>query len=59
MFGMPKNIFSLFSFGLLLIVIGGIGALFDWDQSMVFIGLGLTLESLALLMFAWNKIKKK
>jgi hypothetical protein len=56
---MNKNIISLFSFGLVLIVIGGIGAFFDWEQTMVFIGLGLTFESLALLVFAWKRLKNR
>lgn len=56
---MDKNIISLFTFGLVLLTIGGIGTFFDWDQSMIFIGLGLTLESLALLLFAWKRIKKQ
>ena len=56
---MDKNLLSFFTFGLLLITIGGIGSFFDWDKSMIFIGLGLTLESLALLIFAWQRLKKK
>jgi len=56
---MNKNIISLFSFGLVLIVIGGIGVFFDWEQAMVFIGLGLSFESLALLVFAWKRLKNK
>jgi len=56
---MDKKLISFFTFGLLLITIGGIGSFFDWDQSMVFIGLGLTLESLALLIFAWKRLKKR
>ena len=55
---MNKNVISLFTFGLVLIVTGGIGSFFDWSQSMIFIGLGLTLESLALIIFAWNRLKK-
>lgn len=55
---MNKNVMSLFTFGLVLIVTGGIGSFFDWQQSMIFIGLGLTLESLALIIFAWNRLKK-
>ena len=55
---MNKNIISLFTFGLVLILIGGIGLFFDWDQAMIFIGLGLTLESLALIFYAWKRIKK-
>jgi len=56
---MDKNLISFFTFGLLLITIGGIGSFFDWDQSMIFIGLGLTLESLALLIFAWKRLKNR
>lgn len=56
---MNKNLISLFSFGLILILIGGIGSFFDWNQSMIFIGLGLTLESLSLLIFAWKRLKKR
>ena len=56
---MSKNVLSLFSFGLLLLLVGGIGTFFDWEQSMVFMGLGLALESLALLIFAWNKLRKQ
>jgi hypothetical protein len=55
---MNKNVISLFTFGLVLIGAGGIGSFFDWEQSMIFIGLGLTLESLALIIFAWNRLKK-
>lgn len=56
---MSKNILSLFSFGIVLIAVGGIGSFFDWSQSMIFIGLGLTFESFALLLFAWNRLRKK
>lgn len=56
---MNKNVISLFTFGLVLIIVGAIGTFFDWKQAMVFIGLGLTLESLALIIFAWNRIKNK
>jgi len=55
---MNKNIISLFTFGLVLIISGGVGLFFDWDQAMIFIGLGLTLESLALIIYAWKRIKK-
>ncbi|MGB5322178.1 hypothetical protein [Lutimonas sp.] len=56
---MDRKIISFFTFGLLLITIGGIGSFFDWDKSMIFIGLGLTMESLALLIFAWKRLKKR
>ena len=56
---MNNRVISFFSFGILLILIGAIGSFFDWSQSMLFIGIGLTMESLALIIFAWNKIKKR
>ncbi len=56
---MNSRVISLFSFGILLIIIGALGSFFDWSQSMLFIGLGLTLESLALIIFAWKKIKNR
>ena len=56
---MNRRILSFFSFGILLILIGGVGSLFDWDQSMLFIGMGLTMESLAIILFAWSKLKKR
>ena len=56
---MNRRVISLFSFGILLIVIGAVGSFFEWPQSMLFIGMGLTLESLALIIFAWNKIKNR
>ncbi len=56
---MDKKLISFFTFGLLLITIGGIGSFFDWDKSMIFIGLGLTFESLALLIFAWKRLNKR
>lgn len=55
---MNKKIISLFTFGLLLIIIGAIGNFFEWQQAMVFIAIGLTFESLALIVYAWNRIKK-
>jgi len=56
---MNKNLLSLFSFGLVLITVGAVGTFFEWEQAMIFIGLGLTFESLALLVFAWIRLKNK
>lgn len=56
---MKNRVFSLFSFGVLLILIGAIGSFFEWEKAMLFIGMGLTMESLALILFAWNKIKNR
>ncbi len=55
---MSKKVISLFTFGLFLIIIGAIGKFFEWKQAMIIIGTGLTFESLALIIFAWNHIKK-
>lgn len=55
---MKKKAISFFTFGLLLIIIGAIGKFFQWDQSMIFIAIGLTFESLAIIIFAWNHLKK-
>ncbi|MCF6296811.1 MAG: hypothetical protein L3J08_02325 [Flavobacteriaceae bacterium] len=55
---MTKKITSLFTFGLFLIIIGAIGTFFKWEQAMIFIAIGLTFESLALILFAWKRIKK-
>ena len=53
------RVISFFSFGLLLILIGGVGSFFDWSQATLFIGMRLTMESLALILFAWNKIRNR
>ncbi|MEN8185914.1 MAG: hypothetical protein ABFR05_02160 [Bacteroidota bacterium] len=55
---MDKKILSFFTFGLLLIVIGAIGKLLKWNQANIILALGLVFETLAILMIAWNKIRK-
>ena len=54
---MNHRIISFFTFGIVLIIIGGIGKIFEWDQSNIIIATGLTFESLALIIFAWKKIR--
>jgi Kef-type K+ transport system membrane component KefB len=56
---MSQRLISLFTFGILLILIGAVGSFYDWSQSNLFIGMGLTMESLALVLFAWNRIRKR
>ena len=56
---MSQRLISLFTFGILLILIGAVGGFYDWSQSNLFIGMGLTMESLALVLFAWNRIRKR
>lgn len=55
---MNKKIVSLFTFGLVLILVGGIGKFFDWSPATIIIAMGLTFESFALILFAWKHIKK-
>lgn len=55
---MSKRVISFFSFGVLLIIIGAIGKFFNWEQATIFLAIGLVFETMAILIFAWNKIKK-
>jgi hypothetical protein len=55
---MSKKIISVFTFGLFLIIVGAIGKLFNWEQATIILALGLSFETLALILFAWNRIKK-
>lgn len=55
---MNKRVISLFTFGLVLIIIGAIGKFFNWSQATIIIALGLTFESFAVILFTWNRIKK-
>ncbi|MCF6222582.1 MAG: hypothetical protein L3J34_02515 [Flavobacteriaceae bacterium] len=54
---MNKKVISFFSFGFLLIVIGAIGKIFKWNQANVILATGLVFETVAVLLFAWIKIK--
>ncbi len=55
---MSKKVISFFTFGFLLIIIGAIGKMLKWDQASVILATGLVFEALAILIMAWNKIKK-
>jgi len=55
---MNKKVISFFSFGFILIIIGAIGKIFKWDQASVILATGLVFEALAIIIMAWNKIKK-
>lgn len=55
---MNKKVISIFSFGFLLIVVGSTGKILKWDQAEVILATGLVFETLAILIVAWNKIKK-
>jgi len=53
-----KKVISFFTFGVLLIIIGAIGKILKWEQASILIATGLVFETLAILLLAWNKIKK-
>lgn len=55
---MNKKVISFFSFGFILIIIGAIGKILKWNQASVILATGLVFEALAILIMAWNKIKK-
>lgn len=55
---MSKKIISFFTFGFLLIIVGAIGKILKWEQASVILATGLVFETLAILLLAWNKIKK-
>ncbi len=55
---MNKRVISFLSFGVLLIIIGVIGKFLNWEQATIFLATGLVFETMAILIFAWNKIKK-
>jgi len=55
---MNKKVISFFSFGFLLIVVGAISKIFKWEQASIILATGLVFETIAVLIFAWNKIKK-
>ncbi len=54
---MNKKVISFFSFGFLLIVIGAIGKIFKCNQANIILATGLVFETVAVLLFAWIKIK--
>jgi hypothetical protein len=59
MFEIDKRIISVFTFGFLLILVGVTGRFMNWAQAQIILATGLLFETVAVLMFAWNKIKGK
>lgn len=55
---MSKKVISFFSFGFVLIVVGVIGKMLNWGQASVILATGLVFESIAIILLAWDKIKK-
>ena len=55
---MINKVTSIFTFGIFLIIVGAIFKIMKWPQAQVLLATGLLFELLALLLFAYNKIKK-
>ncbi len=55
---MSKKVISIFSFGFVLILIGVVLQLVGNSQSYTVMGLGFLFELIAVMYFAWNKIKE-
>ena len=54
-----KKIISIFTFGIFLVVAGIILKIANNPQANLIIAIGLVFETIAVLVFVWNKIKKK
>ena len=55
---MTKKVITLFTFGIFLIIAGAIGKVLHWPHASVLLATGLTFESAAIILFAWNKLRK-
>ncbi|NOR29255.1 MAG: gliding motility protein GldL [Lutibacter sp.] len=53
-----KQVISIFTFGVFLIILGAILKLFKWPQANLLLAIGLVFEILAALLFIWKKIKQ-
>jgi len=53
-----KQVISLFTFGVFLIIAGAITKITNWPQANLLLAIGLVFELLAALLFIWKKIKK-
>ena len=55
---MINKVTSIFTFGIFLIIVGAILKVMKWPQAEVLLATGLLFELLALILFAYKKIKK-
>ncbi|MCK5637263.1 MAG: hypothetical protein KAH67_01050 [Flavobacteriaceae bacterium] len=55
---MSKKVISFFSFGFVLIIVGAIGKILEWEQATVILATGLVFETIAIIILAWGKINK-
>lgn len=50
---------SAFTFGIALIIVGLVGRFFDWNQANVIFIMGIAFELFALVLYVYQKNKKK
>jgi hypothetical protein len=53
-----NQLISIFSFGIVLVIVGAIGKLLKWQQANIILALGMVFELLAVLIYAYKKIRK-
>ena len=54
-----KKVISFFTFGVFLIIAGAILKIAKKPQASLILAIGLVFETIAILLYAWNKIKKR
>ena len=54
-----KKVISFFTFGVFLIIAGAILKIAKNPQANLILATGLVFESIAIILYAWDKIKKK
>ena len=54
-----KKVISFFTFGVFLIIAGAILKISKNPQANLILATGLVFESIAIILYAWDKIKKK
>ena len=54
-----KKVISFFTFGVFLIIAGAILKISKNPQANLILATGLVFESISIILYAWDKIKKK
>jgi hypothetical protein len=55
---MDKNSFKIAMLGMAWVLVGSGLLLFEKEEGTLVVAIGLTLESVAMLVFIWKKIKR-
>jgi hypothetical protein len=55
---MDKNSFKIAMLGMAWVLVGSGLLLFEKEEGTLVVAVGLTLESVAMLVFIWKKIKR-